>query len=562
MLLRTLCTLLFLSIGYAHAQNLVTNGSFTAAAANWTFFAPGTTTEAYNGETSYGGTVGTNIVAEIDNEANLRQTNIAVTPGQEYAVSFRHTRRTGNGAAPNPSVFIVKVYDGTTTYVNQTITSNNASWNWQCKIFTFTPQSNNISIDFENVTATTLGSIVDDITIATMGQQLNLNGLNCQGGTVQLVAPNAAGNPDAVYTNHSWTGPNGLTATGPTITLTNLQPADAGLYTCTMTLNGCMTVTATYTLTVAPNNFNRDVAICAGETYDFYGRSLSTAGTYDTLISGGGTQCDSFITLNLSIKPLPNAYISPEEEVRICSGDLTTLSVNAPTNGANYQWYKNNTSPVGTNATSFSTNESGSYHVVASLNGCEQASNRVQVIILPNPDAGIRFVADSVCTMDTITLSASVIDTANRYSWEPQRLFSRLSGNEGPEVQGIFDQLQHKVILTVYDKNGCRAQDSVIVPTVTCCTMMMPNAFTPNGDGRNDYFKPQLDIGQTIMAFEVYDRYGSVVFGNYVGVPSPGWDGNYKNGRKADAGVYMYLLQYRCSDGKTYQRKGDLTLYR
>lgn len=562
MLLRTLCTLLFLSIGYAHAQNLVTNGSFTAAAASWTFFAPGITTEAYNGETSYGGTVGTNIVAEIDNEANLRQTNIAVSPGQEYAVSFRHTRRTGNGAAPNPSVFIVKVYDGTTTYVNQTITSNNASWNWQCKVFTFTPQSNNISIDFENVTATTLGSIVDDITIATMSQQLNLNGLNCQGGTVQLQAPNAAGNPDAVYTNHSWAGPNGLTATGPTLTLTNLQPADAGVYTCTMTLNGCMTVTATYTLTVAPNNFNRDVAICAGETYDFYGRSLSTAGTYDTLISGGGTQCDSFITLNLSIKPLPNAAISPEDEVRICSGDLTTLSVSAPTNGANYQWYKNNTSPVGTNAASFTTNEAGSYHVVATLNGCEQASNHVQVIILPNPDADIRFVADSVCTMDTITLSASVIDTANRYTWEPQRLFSRLSGNEGPVVQGIFDQLQHKVILTVYDKNGCRAQDSVSVPTVTCCAMMMPNAFTPNGDGHNDYFKPHLDIGQTIMSFEVYDRYGSVVFGNYVGVPSPGWNGNYKNGRKADAGVYMYLLQYRCSDGKVYQRKGDLTLYR
>lgn len=562
MLLRTLCTLLFLSIGYAHAQNLVTNGSFTAAAANWTFFAPGITTEAYNGETSYGGTLGTNIVAEIDNEANLRQTNIAVSPGQEYAVSFRHTRRTGNGAAPNPSVFIVKVYDGSATYVNQTITSNNASWNWQCKVFTFTPQSNNISIDFENVTATTLGSIVDDITIATMSQQLNLNGLNCQGGTVQLQAPNVAGNPDAVYTNHSWAGPNGLTATGPALTLTNLQPADAGVYTCTMTLNGCMTVTETYTLTVAPNNFNRDVAICTGETYDFYGRSLSTAGTYDTLISGGGTQCDSFITLNLSIKPLPNAAISPEDEVRICSGDLTTLSVSAPTNGANYQWYKNNTSPVGTNATSFTTNEGGSYHVVATLNGCEQASNRVQVIILPNPDAGIRFVADSVCTMDTITLSASVIDTANRYTWEPQRLFSRLSGNEGPVVQGIFDQLQHKVILTVYDKNGCRAQDSVSVPTVTCCAMMMPNAFTPNGDGHNDYFKPHLDIGQTIMSFEVYDRYGSVVFGNYVGVPSPGWNGNYKNGRKADAGVYMYLLQYRCSDGKVYQRKGDLTLYR
>jgi len=562
MFIRTLFTLLFISLGYANAQNLITNGSFTAAGANWTFFAPGITTEAYNGETSYGGTVAANIVAEIDNEANLRQTNITVTPGQQYAVSFRHTRRTGNGAAPNPSVFIVKVYDGTTTYVNQTITSNNATWSWQCKAFTFTPQSNTISIDFENVTATTLGSMVDDITIAAINQPVILNGLNCQGGTVQLQAPGAAGNPDAVYTNHNWTGPNGLTATGASLTLTNLQPSAAGVYSCTMTLNGCMTVTATYNLTVAPNNFNRDVAICAGETYNFYGRSLSTAGTYDTLISGGGTQCDSFITLNLSIKPLPNAAISPEDTVSICSGNNTTLSVTAPTNGANYQWYKNNNTPVGANAPSFGTTEGGTYHVVATLNGCEQSSNRVLVLILPNPEAGIRFVADSVCTMDTITLSASVIDTSNRYTWEPQRLFSRLSGNDGPVVKGIFDKLANKVILTVYDKNGCRSQDSVMVPTVSCCEMMMPNAFTPNGDGRNDYFKPHLDIGQTILTFEVYDRYGSVVFGNYVGVPSPGWDGNYKNGRKADAGVYMYLLQYHCSDGKIYNRKGDLTLYR
>lgn len=562
MFTRILFLLLFSGIGYTNAQNLVTNGSFSASAANWTFFAPGITTEAYNGETSYGGTVGTNIVAEIDNEANLRQTNIAVTPGREYALSFRHTRRTGNGAAPNPSVFTVKVYDATNTYVNQTITSSNPTWNWQCKLFTFTPQGNTVSIDFANVTATTLGSIVDDITIASASQPVALNGLNCQGGSVQLQAPNTIGNPDAVYTNHSWTGPNGLTATGPTLTLTNLQPADAGLYTCTMILNGCMPVTATYNLTVAPNNFNRTVSICSGETYNFYGRSLSVAGTYDTLISGGGTQCDSFITLNLNIKPLPDATISPENEVRICSGDIASLSVDAPTNGADYQWYKNNNSPVGTNASTFQTTEAGTYHVVASLDGCQQSSNRVQVIILPNPNAGIQFVAESICTMDTITLSAAQIDTSNRYTWEPQRLFSRLNGNQGPVVSGILDQLQNKIILTVYDKNGCRAQDSVVIPTISCCEMMMPNAFTPNGDGRNDYFKPHLDIGQTIMTFEIYDRYGSVVFGNYVGVPSPGWNGNYKNGRKADVGIYMYFLEYRCSDGKTYQRKGDITLYR
>lgn len=562
MFIRILFTLLFIGIGLTNAQNLVTNGSFTAAGANWTFFAPGITTEAYNPETSYGGTLGGNIVAEIDNEANLRQTNITVTPGNLYGISFRHTRRTGNGAAPNPSVFIVRVYDGTTTYVNQTITSNNATWNWQCKAFTFTPQGNTVSIDFENVTATTLGSMVDDVTIAAVNPGLTLNGLNCQGGTAQLQAPNFPGNADAVYTNHSWTGPNGFTATGPTITLNNLQASHAGLYTCTMTLNGCLTITASYNLTVAPNNFNRTASICAGTTYDFYGRNLSAAGTYDTLISGGGTQCDSFITLALSILPLPNADIVPEPEVSICAGDITTLRVAAPSSGASYQWSKNNNPVPGATAEALNTTEAGTYYVTATLNGCEQTSNPVQVKIFPRPDAKIAMVSDTFCTMDTITLSALNIDTSNTYTWEPQRIFSQLSGHEGPVVAGIFDYLKNKVILTVYDKNGCRSQDSIVVSTISCCDMMTPNAFTPNGDGSNDYFKPHLDIGQTILTFEIYDRYGSVVFGNYVGVPSPGWDGNYKNGRKADVGVYMYLLQYHCSDGKIYKRKGDVTLYR
>ncbi|OJV55863.1 MAG: hypothetical protein BGO31_17400 [Bacteroidetes bacterium 43-16] len=562
MSIRILFTLLFLGAGLTNAQNLVTNGSFTANGANWTFFAPGITTEAYYPETTYGGTVGGNIVAEIDNEANLRQTNISVTPGTQYAVSFRHSRRTGNGAAPNPCAFIVKVYDGTTTYVNQTITSNNTSWNWQCKAFTFTPQSNSVSIDFENLTASTLGSIVDDITIASLSPQMVVNGLNCQGGTIQLQAPNVTGNPNAVYTNHSWTGPNGFTATGPSVTITNLQASHAGLYTCTMTLNGCMTITVSYELTVVPSNIMRTASICDGDSYHFYGRELTVTGTYDTLISGGGTQCDSFITLNLSVLPLPNADIIPEPEVSICAGDITTLRVAAPSNGASYQWYKDSNPLPGATAELLNTTEAGAYTVTATLNGCSKNSGTVQVNIWSNPNASIIPVTDNYCTMDTITLRARNIDPSNTYIWEPFSLFSKLSGHEGPMVQGIFDELKQKVILTVYDKNGCRSKDTTIVSTIACCEMKMPSAFTPNGDGKNDYFKPYLDIGQTILTFEIYDRYGSVVFGNYVGVPSPGWNGNYKNGRKADAGVYMYLLQYHCSDGKTYRRKGDLTLIR
>lgn len=550
------------SITVSVAQNLVNNGSFSAAGANWTFFAPGTTTEAYNPETSYGGTVNTNIVAEIDNEANLRQTAIPVAAGIEHAISFRHTRRTGNGAAPNPSVFIVRVYDGTNVYVNQTITNTNAAWNWQCKFFTFTPQTNTLSVDIENVTATTLGSIVDDITIAPVQQEINMVGLSCQGGTIELQAPTDPGNPNSNYTGHSWSGPGGFTATGANVTMNNLQQSHNGTYSCAMLLNQCFQAVATIQLTVSPNEFRREISICEGTTYDFYGRSLEQPGLYDTLIEGSGTQCDSLIKLDLTILPKPGANISPAPNVDICEDDEALLRLVDESPGATYQWYRNDTAIDNATGNTYSAKTSGTYHAVVSLNGCDNISNSTIVTVYPTPQAKISYKDELLCTMDTMLFSVSQPDAGHTYSWEPRTAFSKTGGTEGTVVNGILEYPDNKIVLNIYDSNGCRGRDSVFVSTISCCEMMMPNAFTPNGDGKNDYFKPHLDVGQRVMTFEVLDRYGAVVYGNYVGNPSEGWDGRYRNGKPATLGVYMYYLRYLCSDGKIYTKKGEVTLYR
>lgn len=544
------------------AQNSVSNGTFNGAGTSWTFFAPGTTTESYNPETSYGGTLGTNIVAEIDNEANLRQTAIPVTAGIEHAISFRHTRRTGNGAAPNPSVFIVRVYDGTNVYVNQTITNTNATWNWQCKLFTFTPQTNTVSIDLENVTATTLGSIVDDITIAPVQQNINMVGLSCQGGSIELQAPNYPGDPNSNYTGHNWTGPGGFTATGASVTINNLQQVHNGIYSCAMLLNQCFEVVANIQLTVSPNEFERNISICEGTTYDFYGRILSQAGLYDTLIEGGGTQCDSLIRLDLTILPKPEAKILPEPAVDICADDEALLRLTEESPGATYQWYRNNTAINNATASNYHATTSGTYYVVVSLNGCENTSNSTMVTVHPTPQAKIAYNDELLCTMDTMLFSVALPDADHTYSWEPKTAFNKTGGPEGTVVNAILEYPENKIVLTIYDSNGCRGKDSVFIKTVSCCEMMMPNAFTPNADGKNDYFKPHLDVGQRVMTFEIFDRYGSVVYGNYVGGATKGWDGHYRDGKPATLGVYMYYLRYLCSDGKIYSRKGEVTLYR
>jgi len=89
---------------------------------------------------------------------------------------------------------------------------------------------------------------------------------------------------------------------------------------------------------------------------------------------------------------------------------------------------------------------------------------------------------------------------------------------------------------------------------------MVPNAFSPNGDGSNDVFKVVNITSQTLKEFSVYDRYGQRVF--YTLQPGSGWDGTF-NGRPCDVGTYYYVLRYSMpGSDQEYMMKGDVTLIR
>jgi gliding motility-associated-like protein len=91
-----------------------------------------------------------------------------------------------------------------------------------------------------------------------------------------------------------------------------------------------------------------------------------------------------------------------------------------------------------------------------------------------------------------------------------------------------------------------------------CCDVELPSAFSPNGDGRNDLFRP-ITIGHhKLKIFRVVNRYGQTVYES--NVESNGWDGRF-GGVPQDMGTYFYYLNYDCN-GKTIEKKGDVTLIR
>jgi len=131
----------------------------------------------------------------------------------------------------------------------------------------------------------------------------------------------------------------------------------------------------------------------------------------------------------------------------------------------------------------------------------------------------------------------------------------------------IFTPLAFPLETTVYyvlaeDTNGCRANDTVIVRVfkAPCATggVFLPNAFTPNGDGKNDVLYVRgIRITEVFLA--IYDRWGQLMFETKD--IKKGWDGTY-GGKLLDAGVFGYYLKAVCDEGEIVIKEGNITLLR
>jgi len=113
---------------------------------------------------------------------------------------------------------------------------------------------------------------------------------------------------------------------------------------------------------------------------------------------------------------------------------------------------------------------------------------------------------------------------------------------------------------TVVTINGCTASDTITVQKD--CYMDIPNVFTPNGDGVNDYFFPRqfLTRGVTKFKMSVYNRWGQSIYETEV-PDGRGWDGNF-NDKPQPAGVYVYLIDVKFKDGQIEHHQGNVTLLR
>ncbi|WP_258540802.1 T9SS type B sorting domain-containing protein [Parvicella tangerina] len=319
-------------------------------------------------------------------------------------------------------------------------------------------------------------------------------------------------------------------------------------------------------------------AVTATTVNDLSTASVSpTTPTWYYVTLSDGCSIDAVDSTQISINALPVAFLSAVDSSG-CEPFNAQFIANSDI-GVTYE-YDINCDGVyessGTNTSySYTFDDAGSYDVclnVISAEGCStQVSNSDFIEVFPVPNA--EFTADPSSTT-ILTPEITFIDNSTggyQYDWDFGDGFL-MTGDPQTEYNGeenttglitlpthVFnDTGYYDVTLLVTSSYGCTSEYTETIFIEGDYTFYTPNAFSPNGDGENDTFRPiGIGIDEDNYEFYIFNRWGQLIYEGYD--PYDEWDGTYNN-VMSQTDVYVWVVKTRNIDGEVKEYRGHVTL--
>jgi gliding motility-associated-like protein len=169
------------------------------------------------------------------------------------------------------------------------------------------------------------------------------------------------------------------------------------------------------------------------------------------------------------------------------------------------------------------------------------------------PEVIIHPIDTFVAPGSQVVLYANISGTVSSYEWQPSQ---NLSNSFSLSVITQPLSMSTNYFFNIVTNDGCAVSKELTIGILG--NVVMPNAFTPNGDGHNDVFRIPPNTYINLKDFSIYNRWGSKVFST--ADAGKGWDGTV-NGSKQDAGVYIYVINGSDKNGKLIY-KGSVLLIR
>lgn len=267
-------------------------------------------------------------------------------------------------------------------------------------------------------------------------------------------------------------------------------------------------------------------SICNGEVYFGYNITGYYTDTFHT------TSCDSIRVLHL-IKS-DNLQPMLQQDTSICNGDLVNLYPGS------YQKYLWNTGSI---SASIKVKDIGVYWVeVSDSIGCKARDSFTLINVYAKPTNFLPTTLQ-VCYGELYTINGF-----KNYNW--------ITGATTPSINlnGL-----NSYWLQVTDDNDCKGIDTMKIIYLSNQSINVINAFSPNGDGINDEFKPFTSTCLIQYELLIFNRWGQKVF-NTTNV-NRGWNG-LLNGKSLPTDVYYYIIKYKTVTGLGETKSGYITLLR
>ena len=396
------------------------------------------------------------------------------------------------------------------------------------------------------VTATNAcGSDVSTVVNVTISPnplaQITGNTTFCEGDSLLLTA--SGGN------SYLWS--NGETASAIYIHV-------AGNYT-VAAINSCgQSVSAPFAVSMLPApqaQITGDATFCAGGSAE-----LTASGGIGYLWSNGETtttievttpgnytvtstnSCGQAVSAPFTVTQLslPNAQITGN--LIICTGESTVLTA---AGGSNYQWLSGQQTAV------ITVSAAGSYTVTVS-NSCGQDE---ETVIVTEATVEADFTADPLSGTAPLPVNFDS-PSGDAYQWN----FGDGNTATGTDPEHVFTEVGvYTVTLTATNAHGCSLTTSLEITVVSFpSALVVPNVFTPNGDGSNDLFAITSEHLENYH-MQVFNRWGNLVL--ELDNPTMGWDGTI-NGDPATEGTYFYKIEATGMDQQRYDLSGFFDLIR
>ncbi len=263
-------------------------------------------------------------------------------------------------------------------------------------------------------------------------------------------------------------------------------------------------------------------------------------------------------TFTIVINPKPVVTGPPLIDSAFCgipTGDIKNLVVSGGTPNYAYQWYMGSVVVPGAAGTSLNLNgmPAGTYSfVVTDANMCTATAGLF--VIGGTPAVVASFTANPISGTAPLNVTFNNNSTgAITYNWN-------LGNGSTPTTQNpntIYTSGGTYTVVLIAHNGTCQSTDTLTIHVDQSISIVVPNIFSPNGDGINDDFG-FITSGISSLSCDIFNRWGQKI--KTLSSPTDKWDGKLDNGNTASEGTYFYVVVASSYDSKPHNSQGSLTI--